>query len=109
VIVGKLIYNAQGHSFDIEDRALSHLRIVFMNKLRRNESFMFQFAAGDGSGSRSIWIHPSIPLVFHFYGSRAPALNRRWVDQLMLEAGSPNGLAVTPEPDADAPMEPAVG
>jgi hypothetical protein len=104
--VGKLIYNAQGSSFDIEDRALAHLRIVFMNKLRRGESFMFQYTAGDGSGSRSLWLHPSIPLVFHFYGSRQPALNRRWVDALMLEASSPNGLTLTNEPEPDS--EPAV-
>lgn len=107
--MGKLIYNAQGHSFDIEDRALSHLRIVFMNKLRRGESFMFQHSAGDGSGSRSLWLHPSIPLVFHFYGSRQPALNRRWIEQLMLEAGGPNGFALTAEPDPDAAPEPEVG
>jgi hypothetical protein len=109
VIVGKLIYNAQGHSFDIEDRALTHLRIVFMNKLRRNESFMFQHTAGDGSGSRSFWVHPSIPMVFHFYGSRAPALNRRWIEQLMLEASGPNGLALSAEPDADGMSEPERG
>lgn len=107
--MGKLIYNAQGHSFDIEDRTLSHLRLVFMNKLRRNESFMFQYAAGDGSGTRSFWVHPSIPLVFHFYGSRQPALNRRWVDQLMLDAGSANGLTLTPEPDPDGVLEPERG
>jgi hypothetical protein len=101
--VGKLVYNSAGHSFDIEDRTLSHLRVVFMNKLRRGEPFMFQHVVGDGSGSRSLWIHPSIPLVFHFYGSRQPALNRRWVDDLMHEANSPNGLAVVPEPDPDSP------
>ncbi|MFG6402707.1 ATP-dependent DNA ligase [Microbacterium sp. P04] len=100
--MGKLIYNAQGGSFDIEDRPLSHLRVVFMNKLRRGESFMFQHVPGDGSGSRSVWVHPSIPLVFHFYGSRPPVLNRRWVDALMLEASGPNGLGPVAEPDADA-------
>lgn len=100
--VGKLVYNALGHSFDIEDRTLAHLRLVFMNKLRRGEPFMFHFPFGDGSGTRSLWIHPSIPLVMHFYGSRAPQVNRRWVDELMHEASSPNGLTVTAEPDVDA-------
>lgn len=101
--MGKLVYNALGHSFDIEDRALSHLRLVFMNKLRRGEPFLFHFSPGDGSGSRSLWIHPSIPLVFHFYGSRPPAINRRWVDDLMHEASGAHGLVLTPEPDPDAP------
>jgi hypothetical protein len=97
-----MVYNALGHSFDIEDRTLSHLRLVFMNKLRRGEPFMFHHSAGDGSGSRSLWIHPSIPLVFHFYGSRQPAINRRWVDDLMHEANGPGGLTLLAEPDADA-------
>jgi hypothetical protein len=104
--VGKLVYNALGHSFDIEDRTLSHLRLVFMNKLRRGEPFMFHHVVGDGSGSRSLWIHPSIPLVFHFYGSRPPALNRHWIDDLMRDANSPNGLMVGPEPDPDGVREP---
>lgn len=99
--MGKLVYNALGHSFDIEDRTLSHLRLVFMTKLRRSEPFMFHHAAGDGSGSRSLWIHPAIPLVFHFYGSRQPAINPRWVDELMQQANGPGGLALVPEPDAD--------
>jgi hypothetical protein len=107
--VGKLVYNALGHSFDIEDRTLSHLRMVFMNKLRRGEAFMFHHTVGDGSGSRTLWIHPSVPLVFHFYGSRQPALNRRWIDALMYEANSPAGLALLPEPDGDTPLEPERG
>ncbi|WP_298871179.1 ATP-dependent DNA ligase [uncultured Microbacterium sp.] len=100
--MGKLVYNTLGHSFDIEDRTLSHLRMVFMNKLRRGEPFMFHFPLGDGSGTRSLWISPSIPLVFHFYGSRAPQLNRRWIDDLMNEASSPGGLSITTEPDPEA-------
>jgi hypothetical protein len=103
--VGKLVYNALGHSFDVEDRALSHLRLVFMNKLRRGEPFMFHHSPGDGSGSRTLWIHPSVPLVFHFYGSRQPAMNRRWIDELMHEANSPAGLTLLPEPDGDAPID----
>lgn len=66
---------------------------------------MFQHSPGDGSGTRSLWMHPAVPLVFHFYGSRQPALNRRWIDALMLEAGGPNGLVLVPEPEADFPPE----
>ena len=104
--MGKLVYNALGHSFDIEDRTLAHLRVVFMNKLRRGEPFMFQHSPGDGSGSRMLWIHPSIPMVFHFYGSRPPALNRRWIDDLMHEASGPNGLVITVEPDPEGTAAP---
>nr|WP_208379867.1 ATP-dependent DNA ligase [Microbacterium endophyticum] len=95
-----MIYTSSGQSFDIEDRALAHLRVVFMNKLRRAEPFMFHVAIGDGSGSRTVWIHPAIAIVFHFYGSRPPAMNRHWIDALMHEASSSHGLTLLPEPEA---------
>lgn len=69
---------------------------------------MFHFPTGDGTGVRTLWIHPSIPLVFHFYGSRPPQMNRRWVDELMNEASSPNGLTVIAEPDPDTGSPAAV-
>lgn len=100
--MGKLVYNSLGHAFDIEDRTLSHLRVVFMNKLRRAEPFMFHIPMGDGSGTRSLWVSPSIPLVFHFYGSRPPQLNRKWIDELMNEASTPQGLSIVTEPDPEA-------
>nr|WP_208387918.1 ATP-dependent DNA ligase [Microbacterium halimionae] len=97
-----MIYTSSGQSFDIDDRTLAHLRVVFMNKLRRTEPFMLHIASGDGSGSRSLWIHPGIAIVFHFYGSRLPAMNRHWIDALMHEASGTQGLTLLPEPDAIA-------
>ena len=97
--MGRLIYGAQSQSFEVEDRALAHLRIVFSNKLRRAEPFFLHLGGGDGTGPRSVWIHPAVPLTLHFFGSRAPAINRTWVDTLMEDASSPNGLALGPEPE----------
>jgi hypothetical protein len=102
--MGRFIYGGTGDSVDIEDRTLAHLRIVVMNKLRRSESFMFDVEIGDGSGHRSFWINPSVALQFHFFGSRAPRLNRVWIEALMQSASSVNGLTLTPEPTE----EPAV-
>jgi hypothetical protein len=96
--VGQLLYDAGSQSFDIEDRALAHLRVVFMNKLRRGEPFLFHVPDPHGMGTRSLWIHPAVSLVFSFYGSRSPALNREWLDQMMTEANGVNGLALAPEP-----------
>jgi hypothetical protein len=96
--VGKFIYGTAGNSFDIEDRTLAHLRIVIMNKLRRSESFMFDLAMSDGSGSRSFWINSAVPIQFQFFGSRTPRINRAWVEELMVAASGPKGLAITPEP-----------
>ena len=69
---------------------------------------MFDVEPGDGSGRRSFWIHPSIPMQFHFFGSRQPHLNRAWVEQLMVAASSPNGLVITPEPPDEPDAHPTV-
>ena len=100
--VGRFIYDTNANSVDIEDRTLAHLRIVVMNKLRRAEPFMFDVEMGDGSGRRSFWVHPSVPMQFHFYGSRHPAINRAWVEDLMAAASGPSGLVIVPEPPADS-------
>lgn len=99
--MGRFIYDTMGNSVDIDDRTLAHLRVVMMNKLRRSESFMFDVEIGDGSGRRSFWMHPAIPLQFHFFGSRNPAINRAWIEELMVSASSPSGLIITPEPAED--------
>jgi len=104
--MGRFIYDTNANSVDIDDRTLAHLRIVMMNKLRRSEPFMFDVEIGDGSGRRSFWIHPSVPIQFHFFGSRQPRVNRRWIEQLMLSASGPNGLTILPEPEEDDTPQP---
>ncbi|MCC2033707.1 DUF7882 family protein [Microbacterium allomyrinae] len=99
--MGRFIYDTTGSSVDIDDRTLAHLRIVVMNKLRRSEPFMFDIEIGDGSGRRSFWIHPAVPLQFHFFGSRQPRINRAWIEELMQAASGPSGLTILPEPTED--------
>ena len=107
--MGRFIYDTTGNSVDIEDRTLAHLRIVVMNKLRRAEPFMFDVEMGDGSGRRSFWMSPSVPIQFHFFGSRQPRINRTWVEELMLAASGPSGLTILPEPSQDEePAQPEV-
>ena len=103
--MGRFIYDTVANAVDIDDRTLAHLRIVVMNKLRRSESFMFDVEVGDGSGRRSFWMHPSVPIQVQFYGSRQPRINRVWVEDLMLAASGPNGLSITPEPSEDTLVE----
>ncbi|KAA9107906.1 ATP-dependent DNA ligase [Microbacterium rhizomatis] len=103
--MGRFIYDTMANSVDIDDRTLAHLRIVVMNKLRRAEPFMFDVEIGDGSGRRSFWLHPSVPLQFHFFGSRNPRINRAWIDDLMQAASGPNGLSITPEPTESGEAE----
>lgn len=98
--MGRLVYGAPNWSVEFEDRALAHLRIVILAKLRRSESFSFSWKqdSNRGSGRSSFWVHPSIPMQFEFFGGREPVLNREWIDALMLTANSPNGLELVPEP-----------
>jgi hypothetical protein len=102
--MGRFIYDTAANSVDIDDRTLAHLRIVVMNKLRRSESFMFDVEIGDGSGRRSFWMNPSVPIQFHFFGSRQPRINRLWVEELMQAASGPNGLSIVPEPAEDSSL-----
>ncbi|MDD7927987.1 DUF7882 family protein [Microbacterium thalli] len=102
--MGRFIYDTLGNSVEIDDRTLAHLRIVIMNKLRRSEPFMFDIDLPRGGERRSYWIHPSVPLQFHFSGSRQPRINRYWVEELMQVASGPSGLSLVPEPtDEGAP------
>ena len=92
--MGRLIYRDRA-SFAIDDRILAHLRIVVMNKLRRNEGFMLQLPVNEGVRQASLWIHASNALVMQFYGGREPAIDRHLVDQMMHDASGADGLTLT--------------
>ncbi len=98
--MGKLIYNSSSRELDIDDRTLAHLRVAILNKLRRSESFAMTWEHGveNGSGRTTLWLHESVPLQFVFSGNRPPALNRLWIEQMLLTANSTAGLHFVPEP-----------
>ncbi|MDN3494871.1 hypothetical protein QL996_02940 [Planococcus sp. APC 4015] len=97
--MGKFIYD-EDIKVDFDDRVLAHLQAVMVAKLRRQESFLLSWKdnATIGDGRSTVWLHPRASIVFKYYGSRTPALNRTWIDQLMYNANQPHGLYVTPEP-----------
>jgi hypothetical protein len=97
--MGTLTYDVVS-KVNFEDRALAHLQVVIATKLRRGESFNFSWVKDPsvGSGRTTIWMHPAIPLVYDFDGSRHPSLNRDWIDDLMTTANSTTGLVLVPEP-----------
>lgn len=101
--MGTLTYDST-LTADFEDRTLAHLQVVIGAKLRRNESFYFSWKddSAIGDGRSVIWLHPSIPVSFKYFGSRPPVLNRDWIDELMLLANTPAGLTVTAEPTGPA-------
>jgi hypothetical protein len=100
--VGTLYYGDSRHPISIDDRSLAHVKIVIINKLRRNESFSFSWAHADRNGRSTIWLSPAIALHFEFEGGRAPALNRHWLEQLAQVASSTAGLVLSDEPSEGA-------
>lgn len=97
--MGKFVYEG-GSKVEIEDRALTHLQLVMTAKLRRGEPFSFTWRedASVGGGRTTVWVHAGSAMVFKFYGSRQPAINRAWVDALAFTANAPSGLYLVPEP-----------
>jgi hypothetical protein len=104
--MGSLTYD--GVVIQFEDRVLTHLQIVIVQKLRKEESFLMSWRDADsvGDGRSSAWIHPSIPLYFKFSGSRVPNINRDWLASLMASANGSQGLIVTSEETFDQPVTP---
>lgn len=101
--MGLLVYDSS-NEFTIDDRALAHLQLAIATKLRRGESFLLSWhtATENGSGRVSLWIAPSIPLQFIFFGSRQPQLNRVWLDVLTELSFTARGMLLVSENDAEA-------
>ncbi|HWI32155.1 MAG TPA: ATP-dependent DNA ligase [Microbacterium sp.] len=97
--MGKFIYDSLV-KVDFEDRLLAHLQLVIGAKMRRGESFHFTWKDDPsiGDGRTTVWIHPRCAIVYKFYGSKKPAINRAWIDALVFTANSPTGLYAVPEP-----------
>lgn len=105
--MGNLTYD-QSLTMEFDDRTLGHLQIVIGSKLRRSESFYFSWKDDKrvSDGRTTIWLNPTISLVFKYYGSRMPALNREWLILLEQSANAPHGLQALPEPHGAAGDDP---
>ena len=95
--MGTLRYDSTTVEFD--DRLLTHLQIVIVQKFRRGESFLMSWLQEDvGGGARtSIWMTPTTPVYFRFSGSRVPAVDESWLRRLAASAESSTGLVVVGE------------
>jgi hypothetical protein len=84
-------------SVDFEDRLLSHLQIVIVQRFRRNESLVVSWmdAVSVGDGRSSLWMTPTQPVYFKFAGSRVPEIDEEWLQRLSESAASSSGLIVT--------------
>ena len=66
--MGTLFYGDAATPIRIEDRALAHLKVAIITKLRRGESFTLSWQHPDDQprGRSTLWLHPNIPLRFVF-------------------------------------------
>lgn len=92
--MGHLTYGNTAAPIEVDDELLTHLRLVIVTKLRRNEAFPLTLPVGDGV-AETLWLHASIPLRFAIEGE-AP-IDRPLVVAMMNAATSSGGLDVTRE------------
>ena len=90
--MGQLLYGASAASFAIDDRALAHLEMVILSKLRRNEGFALSIETAEG-GRTSLWLGAHSELRFVFEKSRSE-IDKDWLDRLVDAANSPSGLSL---------------
>ncbi|SDK42253.1 hypothetical protein SAMN05216282_1067 [Cryobacterium psychrotolerans] len=98
---------------DIDDRTLTHVQIVVIQKLRRGESFSLSWndSAQGGGGRSSVWLNPAIPLYFKFAGGSVPTINPHWLEELTRSAASSQGLVISSEriPTLESEVPPRAG
>ena len=94
--MGQLLYGSPPVVFEFEDRALAHIELVTLAKLRRNEHFAFSIDDPTGDGRTTIWLGTNVALQFRFTESRHE-INRVWLDELLDSANSTAGMRYTPE------------
>jgi hypothetical protein len=101
-LMGTLHYGSTEFAITVDDRALAHLQIVIITKLRRNESFQFAWVNSPAmeNGQGGVWISPSIPLRFAFDSGPRPQLNKEWLTELSHSVDRSGTLQLTSEPAA---------
>jgi hypothetical protein len=97
--VGTLYYGDSGTPIGIDDRALAHLKVAIVTKLRRGESFTVSWLHGGDQprGRSTLWLHHTIPLRFVFDEVESPELSREWIEELMRSANSTGGVLLVDE------------
>jgi hypothetical protein len=95
--MGHLHYGSPATSFEIDDRTLTHVELVVLAKLRRNESFALSVDGAKGA-RQTLWINASSTLRFEL-DSAVTEINRVWLDELIDAANTTTGMRILPEPE----------
>lgn len=99
--MGTLHYGSPPVSFPIDDRALAHVELVVVAKLRRSENFAFSIDDADG-GRQTIWISTAATIRFE-YDQVVHEINRMWLEELIDSANTTAGMRLLPEPERPKP------
>lgn len=96
----------EGTGLSVDDRLLTHLQIVVVQKFRRGESFLMTWLhdrdAVEGRGS--LWMTPGTPVYFRFAGSRIPTVDEEWLQRLTASAAGSTGLVVMDQGGRPIPL-----
>lgn len=97
--MGSIFYGEMDHAIHVDDAVLSHLKVVIVTKLRRQESFTLSWThpEGEPEGRSTIWLHPAIPLRFMFDSAEAPPLKPEWITAMANSVNSTGGITVLSE------------
>ncbi|GAA1964165.1 hypothetical protein [Microbacterium deminutum] len=94
--MGTLHYGNGMLSASIPDWVLAHLKVVATTKLRRNESFTVSWRHPDhtAGGRSTLWMQPSIPLLFEFDSPEPVTLDPDYLHALANAANSAGGMSI---------------
>lgn len=95
--MGMMWYGSSQRVWLIDDRLLTHLQVVILNKLRRQECFAFS-VTDDTYGRETVWMSPNVPVRFEFIEPAEMQINPEWIRVLAAAAESRDGLRPIPEP-----------
>lgn len=99
--MGHLYYGGAAEPIDIPDRMLAHVKVVIATKLRRGESFTFNWR--DTVGRSTIWLQPAIELRFVFSSPEPEMLDPEMLQHLANEAAGSAGIMVDLTASTDSP------
>ena len=105
--MGTLTYGTR--DVPVDDRLLAHLSIVLTQKLRRREGFLLTLPSGDRHlHSEAFWVSASSDLTFSYSGNRVPSFNHEWLEQMMNESFSTQGLDLLKHAETAAAPRPTL-
>jgi hypothetical protein len=83
--------------FEFDDELLAHLQALLNAKLKRHEPFfvLWSLPRDYGSGRISLWMHPSVPMMFEYRHGARRQLNAQLLQVLSIEAASALGLDIS--------------